>query len=528
MVERCLSIQHIGSPEDQASSARSLVVQVAPGRSVAYSLDYFCRIVVVGAGKAAVSMAAGVETVLLEHAPDALKGGVVVTKYGHVAGGPPLRRIRALEAAHPVPDEASVNATNEVVRLLDAVSDDSRTLVVVLISGGGSSLWSAPEPGLGLADLQATNQALLGSGMPIAGMNLIRKHVDQLKGGGLLRRAGQAQVLSLVLSDVIGDDLSTIASGPTVPFERDFVQTLAELDKFNLRPSRAQREQERRVAPRDGDAGAFPLRVYEHLLQGAMKQRSTDQPAVPSADAKGVPLLDRDSRIPSLSLDAASSGPALSNVTNVLVGSNLHSLRAAARRATELGYDAQVLTDRLDGEAATAGQWLARAAIPALGAANVAAPAASSARAWIAGGETTVTFHTSQQQQQPSGLGGRTQELALAGALALAQHESPASPRGCRTVLLAGGSDGTDGPTDATGAVVDAMTVSRAARSGLDAADFLRRHDSYTFFDRLDQAAAAASSSSTSSAPKAPLPPAHLKPGPTGTNVGDVMLVLQK
>jgi hydroxypyruvate reductase len=103
---------------------------------------------------------------------------------------PSLRRIRALEAAHPVPDDASVAATNEVVRLLDAVSDDPHTLVLVLISGGGSSLWSAPESGLGLADLQSTNQALLRSGMPIAGMNLIRKHLDQLKGGGLLRRAG--------------------------------------------------------------------------------------------------------------------------------------------------------------------------------------------------------------------------------------------------------------------------------------------------------------------------------------------------
>jgi hypothetical protein len=120
-----------------------------------------------------------------------------------------------------------------------------------------------------------------------------------------LRRLIGLQVLSLVLSGVIGDDLSTIASGPTVPFERDFVQTLAELDKFNLRPSRAQREQERRVAPRDGDAGAFPLRVYEHLLQGAMKQRTTDHSAAPSGAAKGVPLLDRDSNFPSLSLDVA-------------------------------------------------------------------------------------------------------------------------------------------------------------------------------------------------------------------------------
>jgi hydroxypyruvate reductase len=354
-------------------------------------------------------------------------------------------------------------------------------------------------------------------------VNLLRKQLDRIKGGGLLRRAGRATVLALVLSDVIGDDLAVIASAPTLPGQqRDFLRALELLDRYDLRPSRAERD---RRGPADERPNAFPLRAYEFLLQGAKTQVRQVQSA--AAAAAGPPLLEFDSSHPGAPAAAptadaaAASSAASSNVTNVLVGSNRHSLDAAARRARELGYDAHVLTDRLDGEAAVAAEWLARAAIPVGAAPRSVAP---TPRAWIAGGETTVTFAPSalpaQSAQQP-GLGGRSQEFALAAAAHLYRHEVAESGRGeCRTVLLAGGSDGTDGPTDATGAVVDARTWSRAQQAGLDGAQYLRRHDSYNFFSKLD--------SSTQQQQQQQQPLTHLKPGPTGTNVGDIYLALSR
>lgn len=522
MILSSLSLQPRATTDSDANAtparpACDLVVQLAPGRTLHYDLGHFRNVVVVGAGKAATAMAAGVEQVL---APaGALTEGLVVTKYGHAAAGPALRTVRVLEAAHPVPDEAAVEATRQVGQLLDKYAHDPSTLLLVLLSGGGSALWTAPEPPLTLCDIQGVNRALLHAAMPIGEMNLLRKHLDVLKGGGLLRRAGDATILALVLSDVIGDDLGVIASAPTVPAQRDFLQALALLDKYDLRPSRLERDRRR---PADEHSNAFPLRAYEFLLQGAKNQvRQVQSAAVAPA---GPPLLEFDSThpgAPAAAPTAAVSPTAPSNVTNVLVGSNRHSLDAAARRARELGYDAHVLTDRLDGEAAVAAEWLARAAIPVDATPRSASPAP---RAWIAGGETTVTFAPSSppaQSASQAGLGGRSQEFALAAASHLYHHEVVEGGRGeCRTVLLAGGSDGTDGPTDATGAVVDARTWSRAQQAGLDGTQYLRRHDSYNFFNKLD--------SSTQQQQQQQHPLSHLKPGPTGTNVGDIYLALSR
>ena len=552
------------SSADGAAPACSLSVSVAPGRSLEFDLGYFDKVVVVGAGKAGPAMASGLEEVL--GPAHIIKEGIIVTKYGHAQatgnndgkGGAnkPLKTVRVIEAAHPVPDASSVAATKEVLALVDKYSGDPRALLVVLLSGGGSALWTAPEAPLELADIQALNRALLHGGLPIQDMNALRKHVDQVKGGGLLRRAGQAQVLGLVLSDVIGDDLGVVASGPTVPFGRDFVQALHILDRHNLRPSRLAcdpRQNRRAREPLPETSTELPIKIYEYLLQGAKKQvREAEFHMPPPAAGTefACPSAQPSFSSASAALVTAASAPGSLNVCNVLVGSNRHSLSAASERARLLGYEPHILTDRLDGEARTAAEWLARAAIPVDATTNIntnaASPSASSSsaspaapassysrtpRAWIAGGETTVTFAPSSSSSSsaapalPSpGLGGRNQELALAAALHLDRHEQSdlwgGSGEG-HTVLLSGGSDGTDGPTDATGAIVDCRTVSQGRRANLDARDYLQRHDSYNFFQKLDQAQAA-----TTATPSSQRPLTHLKPGPTGTNVGDIHVVL--
>ena len=511
-------------PASNAADSDSLSVHLAPGRSLLFDLSYFHRIVVVGAGKAAPAMASGVESVLGSRITE----GIVVTKAGgggvtNDAQNKPLQRVQVREAAHPVPDDASIDATQKVAAMLAKYSADPRTLLIVLISGGGSALWTAPESGLTLQDIQSFNRAVLHGAhpLPIHDINILRKHIDSMKGGGLLHRAGQAQVLSLILSDVIGDDLGVIASGPTVPFERDYVQALQILDRYNLRPNRVEREVQRRVSPAPSSTD-FPLRVYEHLLRHAKSQVQQNRfQDLSSSRANGE--FSCPSSLPAF--DAASAPPA--NVTNVLVGSNRQSLEAAAHRARELGYAPEILTDRLDGEASVAAEWITRAAIPVHDAATAGSSSSGfsshspTPRAWLAGGETTVTFAPSPGV--PTGLGGRNQELALAAALHLHRHEVADSVRGeCRTVVLSGGTDGTDGPTDATGAIVDARTVTRGKQAGLDAAEYLARHDSYSFFRALDAAQAQRAHSLGQTQP----PSTHLRPGPTGTNVGDVQIAL--
>ena len=195
--------------------------------SRAYALPDFERVFIVGAGKAAMGMAAAVCEVLQER----LSGGVIITKYGHVDRALP-DQVRVCEAGHPVPDQNSIEAAHDLAALLRSASP--RDLVIAVISGGGSALMTLPAAEVSLADLQATTQLLLRAGATIHQINAIRKHLDSIKGGGLARLANGAAIVTLILSDVIGDDLSVIASGPSVPDPSTFADAWRVIEDFNL------------------------------------------------------------------------------------------------------------------------------------------------------------------------------------------------------------------------------------------------------------------------------------------------------
>lgn len=350
-----------------------------------FDLRAFDEVRLIAVGKAAVPMARAVIALLT----DRLTQAVVVTKHGH---GAPLqwrdRTAQVIEAGHPIPDALSVRAGEAVIDALQGCT--SRTLVIGCVSGGASALLVAPQPGISLRALQAINEALLRSGADIREMNAVRARLDRLKGGGLVALAQPAQVLGLILSDVIGDPLDVIASGLT----------------------------------------------YH-----------------PAAH-------------------------------NVLVGNNAQACTAAAEAAQALGFAARVVTTQLRGEARDVGRTIAHAI-----------SAAPPRTALVYGGETTVTV-------RGEGKGGRNQELALAAGVALSELRL-AEEAVC---LVAFGTDGTDGPTDAAGAWVTPRMMQEAQARGLNAEAYLARNDSYTFFERLGTL---------------------IRTGPTGTNVADVVIALR-
>ena len=316
------------------------------------------RVIVVGLGKAAAPMAAAVEERYLD-AGVALEG-VVVTRYGHAQ---PLRRVRCLEAAHPVPDAAGQAAAEEILACVDGAGEDD--LVLVLVSGGGSALACAPAPGLTLAAKQALTDALLRSGADIGEINLVRKHLSALKGGRLALRAAPARVLALVVSDVVGDDLAAIASGPTVADDSGPSDALAVLERYALDA---------------GDARRALLRA----------EADADRPRA--------------------------HHPAFERVETRLVASNQASLAAAAALLESEGYRPLVLSDALTGEAREAGAFHAAVALQAWRHGQPASPPL----ALLSGGETTVTV------RGEAGRGGRNSEFALGLALALpAAGEAP-------------------------------------------------------------------------------------------------------
>jgi glycerate-2-kinase len=313
--------------------------------------DAFSRILVVGAGKASAQMASAVEEIL----GDRIEGGLINTKYGHEA---PLARIEVNACGHPVPDEAGIAGTERIVRLLDGA--DERTLVLCLLSGGGSALMPAPAEGIAFAEKQETTRLLLACGATINELNAIRKHLSKVKGGQLARIAYPATTVSLILSDVIGDPLDVIASGPTSADESDFGLCLEILRKYGI---------EDRV----------PEGVLRRLREGAAgRVEETPKPG------------DR----------------ALSRCRNWIVGSNRLAVAAARDRASELGYRALVLSTRVQGEAREVARVFA-AIGKEVGASGepVSAPACV-----ICGGETTVTL-------RGKGRGGRNQEIALSAAM---------------------------------------------------------------------------------------------------------------
>ncbi|NPU83931.1 MAG: glycerate kinase [Syntrophaceae bacterium] len=312
------------------------------------------RLAVLAFGKAACAMTRG----LLESLPACDAPGIVVTKYGHVSGTALPERIAVFEAGHPVPDENGVSATVRAVDLVRSAGADA--LVVCLISGGGSALLAAPREGITLGEKQEMTRLLLEAGADIVELNTVRKHVSRVKGGRLAEDAAPAGVISLILSDVIGDRLDSIASGPTAPDETTYGDALQVLERYRL-------------------TGRVPGSVLRTLARGARGDiLETPKP--------GSPLFGR--------------------VENVIVGSNRLALEAVQEKAREMGYEAVVLTSELRGEARDAARWLAGKAREARsGRTGDGRPLCL-----ISGGETTVTV-------TGSGIGGRNTELALAFAL---------------------------------------------------------------------------------------------------------------
>ena len=367
------------------------------------------RTLVIGAGKAGGAMAQAVDALWPADAP---LSGLVITRYGHVPGGSARAnagRVKIVEAGHPVPDEAGLQATRRIVELTRGLGPED--LVLCLISGGGSSLLTLPAEGLTLQDKQALNKALLRSGATIAEMNCVRKHLSEVKGGRLAAMCAPAQVVTLLISDVPGDSPEIIASGPTVPDPSTCAEALAILRQYRIEVPEAVRkglESGRLESPKRND------------------RRLRDQPVR-------------------------------------LIATPLQSLEAAAALARKAGLEVLLLGDALEGESREVGVMHATLAR------QVTRPCVV-----LSGGETTVTLGG---PAGAFGQGGRASEFLLACAIAL---------EGDRGVhALAADTDGIDGVETNAGALITPDTLARGERLGLEAKDFLRRHDAYNFFEPL-------------------------------------------
>jgi glycerate 2-kinase len=397
----------------------------------AYDLRRYRRILVIGAGKATAPMAAAIESLLADRISD----GIINVKYGHVAR---LQHIQLVEAGHPVPDANGQEGAGRMLHL--AQTAGSQDLVICLISGGGSALLPLPADGLRFEDKQTVIKILIACGATIHEINAIRKHISAIKGGRLALAAYPATLISLILSDVVGDDLDVIASGPTVADSSTFQDCLKIIQRYRIE-------------------ALLPKPILRHLQAGADGQIAE----TPTAD-----------------------DPAFRKTQNLVVASNIEAILASRQKAEQLGYRTLVLSSMIEGDTRTVARVHGAIAREILKTGNpVSAPACI-----LSGGETTV-------QVIGNGLGGRNQEFALAAALDIAGWRD--------IVLLSGGTDGTDGPTDAAGAIADTETIQRAAKMDLDTERYLTDNDSYHFFEKLEDL---------------------LITGPTNTNVMDLRIVL--
>ncbi len=389
-----------------------------------YRLSSFNRIIVLGAGKASFDMAKALDEILGRH----INEGVIITKYGY---GGLLNHIAVIEASHPLPDREGIRATQRVMSIARDV--DRHTLVIMLLSGGASSLLVAPD-GISLGDKIKTTSLLLKSGAGIDELNTVRKQLSLVKGGRLAGMFYPAEIVTLIISDVIGNKLGTIGSGPTVQDTSTPQQALEIIDRYHGRDK-------------------VPQAVIKRLER---KKNVTDNRAVRS------------------------------KVQNIIIADNRKAVDACKNRALKLGLTPVILTTSLHGEAREAGHVLASIA-------NEMARRKTGNRkkvCLISSGETTVTV-------AGNGKGGRSQELALAFAMDIAGKQ--------KITLLSAGTDGTDGPTDAAGAIIDNTTISRIVSMGMEPYTYLLNNDSYTVFDKAG---------------------ALLKTGATGTNVMDIQLIL--
>jgi glycerate 2-kinase len=399
-----------------------------------YKNGNFNRLIVTGFGKAACPMAKAIEDCL----KDIIAGGIIIAKYNNCNKYAPVN-MRIVEAGHPLPDKQGINGTEEVIGLLEKA--DGKTLVACLISGGGSALLVAPYPGVTLCEKQKTTDLILKAGADISELNAVRKHISRVKGGRLAEIAHPARTVSLILSDVIGDRLDVIASGPTSPDKTTYKDALEVLKKYSL-------------------SKEAPTNVLDILYRGL---RGT------------IPETPKENDI------------IFKGVENIIVGSNRKAIEAAKRRADDLSLHTEIISDNIAGEARDAGTRLAETALVIH---NTWRTSGGEKVCLISGGETTVTVNG-------TGTGGRNMELALAFAMKIEGYDG--------ITLLSAGTDGTDGPTDATGAIVDGETAKKARAIGLDPAEYIKNNDSYNFFKQVG---------------------GLFITGPTGTNVMDMQIMV--
>lgn len=403
------------------------ILQIA---DLQFDLRRIQNIFVIGAGKAGTFMASELEHLL----GNRITEGHIIVKYGYTSV---LERIKITEAGHPYPDENGLAATREIIKL--AKKAGKNDLVICLLSGGGSSLlWDCPE-GFTTEDLMKVNKLLVNSGAGIHEINAVRKHLSGVKGGRLARIAQPAKLVSLILSDVIGDPPDVIASGPTAPDPTTYVDAIEVLDKYDLKH-------------------LLPEKISDYLYAGATGK-------IEESPKPGDELFR--------------------NTHNVIIGSNRMALENAAQKALEYNLNAIIVEDQLQGDVVSVSEFLVETALKYRADTNETKPVCI-----LYGGETTV-------KMTGKGEGGRNQHLAMLCAVLLEGNPG--------ITILCGGTDGSDGPTKAAGAVVDSETMVYAASKGIDAANYLREFNSYNFFRKVS---------------------GHIITGPTMTNVMDIIVMI--
>ncbi len=408
--------------EKAVSIGRSAVADMVPDKAVREGLADFQpagRVILVAIGKAAWSMANAAWETIGTH----IEGGIVITKDDHAKG--PIGPLAIREASHPVIDERALSATDEALSMVSGLGVDDT--VLFLVSGGGSALFEKPIEGVSLSDLQEISSHLMNAGADIVTLNAVRKRLSRVKGGRFAHAAAPAHIEALILSDVLGDRLDSIASGPAAPDAVTNAQVSDTVRRFGL-------------------AG------------NSVIQRALTEETPKSVD----------------------------NVSSRIIGSVSVLCARTKELLREAGIPVTLLTTRLSGEAREIGRLMAEIAVEIRETGQPSSPPC----AILAGGETVVHV-------KGTGLGGRNQEMALSAALGIEGLDNVA--------FLALASDGTDGPTDAAGGIVDGQTVSRMRTAGLDPAELLENNDAYHALDAAGDL---------------------VKLGPTGTNVNDIALLL--
>jgi len=403
------------NPKEIVHSRVKLKGEILEIKDVSFDLSKYEKIFVLGGGKASGSMAEALEEIL----KDRIEDGVIVIPKG-TAVKYKLKNIRLHESSHPIPDKSSMMGARKILELAEKAGEND--LVICLISGGGSSLMALPRGDISLEDKRKVTNMLLRCGATINEINVVRKHISSFKGGHLAKAVYPASLLGLLLSDVLGDPLDIIASGPTVPDSSTFDNAVSVLRRYGLWDE-------------------TPASVKRILSEG-VKGRISETP-------KG-------------------SDPIFKRVKNIIIGNNRLACLAALEEIKRKGLNALFLTSFMEGEARHIGTFFGAIGkeLMIMDKPKPVFPPAGI----IAGGETTVTVIG-------NGIGGRNQEIPLSAALKIAGAEGIA--------IASASTDGIDGPTDAAGAIVDGKTISRSKKLGLNPEEFLRNNDSYSFFSRL-------------------------------------------